>query len=250
MIAEIGHYALVLALALALVQSTLPLWGARTRRRRADAHRAGDRGVPAPVRRASPSRRWSTPMWSRTSPSGTSSRTPIRRSRCSTRSPASGGTTRARCSSGSPILALFGALVAVLGSNVPLTLRATVLAVQGWISVGLPPLRADHVEPLRARRSGAARGRRPQPGPPGHRPRHPPAAPLSRLCRLLDHLRLRGRRADRGAHRRRLGALGAAVDPRRLDLPDARHRDGLLLGLLRARLGRLVVLGSGRERLA
>ena len=30
MIDEIGHYALVLALALALVQSVLPLWGART----------------------------------------------------------------------------------------------------------------------------------------------------------------------------------------------------------------------------
>jgi len=30
MIAEIGHYALVLALALAIVQSVLPLWGART----------------------------------------------------------------------------------------------------------------------------------------------------------------------------------------------------------------------------
>ena len=30
MIAEIGHYALVLALALALVQAIVPLWGART----------------------------------------------------------------------------------------------------------------------------------------------------------------------------------------------------------------------------
>ena len=29
MIAEIGHYALVLALGLALVQGTLPLWGPR-----------------------------------------------------------------------------------------------------------------------------------------------------------------------------------------------------------------------------
>ena len=28
--AELGHYALVLALALALVQSVVPLWGART----------------------------------------------------------------------------------------------------------------------------------------------------------------------------------------------------------------------------
>ena len=53
-----------------------------------------------------------------------------------------------------------------------------------------------------------------------------------------------------GKHRRRLGALGAAVDARRLVLPHARHRAGLVLGLLRARLGRLVVLGSGRERLA
>ncbi len=42
----------------------------------------------------------------------------------------------------------------------------------------------------------------------------------------------------------------AALDARRLGLPHARHRDGLVLGLLRARLGRLVVLGSGRERLA
>src|SRR5581483_4833715 len=46
------------------------------------------------------------------------------------------------------------------------------------------------------------------------------------------------------------GALGAAMDATRLDLPDARYRDGLLLGLLRARLGRLVVLGPRRERLA
>ena len=31
MIAEAGHYALVLALALALIQAVVPLWGARTR---------------------------------------------------------------------------------------------------------------------------------------------------------------------------------------------------------------------------
>ena len=104
--------------------------------------------------------------------------------------------------------------------------------------------------PFAPRRSGAARGQRPQPDPAGHRPRHPSAAALPRLCRLLDRLLLRRRRADRGPHRRRLGALGAAVDAGRLDLPDARHRHGLLLGLLRARLGRLVVLGPGRERLA
>ena len=42
----------------------------------------------------------------------------------------------------------------------------------------------------------------------------------------------------------------AAVGARRVDLPDARHHRRQLLGLLRARLGRLVVLGPGRERLA
>ena len=31
MIAELGHYALVLALGLALVQASVPIWGARTR---------------------------------------------------------------------------------------------------------------------------------------------------------------------------------------------------------------------------
>ena len=46
-----------------------------------------------------------------------------------------------------------------------------------------------------------------------------------------------------------LGALDAAVDHRGLDLPHPRHRARQRLGLLRARLGRLVVLGSGRERL-
>ena len=30
MIAELGHYALVLALGLALVQASVPIWGART----------------------------------------------------------------------------------------------------------------------------------------------------------------------------------------------------------------------------
>src|SRR6516162_4062663 len=47
-----------------------------------------------------------------------------------------------------------------------------------------------------------------------------------------------------------MGALGAALDASCLDLLDARHRYGLVLGLLRVGLGGLVVLGPGRERLA
>ena len=42
----------------------------------------------------------------------------------------------------------------------------------------------------------------------------------------------------------------AALGAGRVDLPDARHHRRQLLGLLRARLGRLVVLGPGRECLA
>ncbi len=44
-----------------------------------------------------------------------------------------------------------------------------------------------------------------------------------------------------------MGALGSPLGAGRMDVPDGRHCNGLLLGLLRARLGRLVVLGSGRK---
>ena len=54
---------------------------------------------------------------------------------------------------------------------------------------------------------------------------------------------------DRRQPRRDLGALDAALDHRGLDLPHAGHRAGQLVGLLRTRLGRLVVLGPGGKRL-
>ena len=47
-----------------------------------------------------------------------------------------------------------------------------------------------------------------------------------------------------------LGLLGAALDARRRILPHHRHRGRLLVGLLHAWLGRLVVLGPGRKRVA
>lgn len=42
--------------------------------------------------------------------------------------------------------------------------------------------------------------------------------------------------------------MGAALDHAQLDLPHLGHLDGVLLGLLRTRMGWLVVLGSGGER--
>ena len=51
--------------------------------------------------------------------------------------------------------------------------------------------------------------------------------------------------ADQRPARCDLGALVAALDHSRLDVSDLRHRARKLVGLLRTRLGRLVVLGSG-----
>ena len=104
-----------------------------------------------------------------------------------------------------------------------------------------------HLESVPAHRQSADRGPRPQSGAAGHRPRRASADALSRLCRVFDFVFVRGCRPARGPDRRGLGALGAAVDAGGVDIPHARDRDGVVLGLLRARLGRLVVLGSGRE---
>ncbi len=148
------------------------------------------------------------------------------------------------------ILALFSALVAIFGSNLPSVLRSLVLAVQGWIAsafylfilvtsnpflrIADPPLEGRDLNPV-LQDIGLARAS---------------ADALPRLCRLLDLVLVCDRSADRGPDQRGVGALGSALDAAGLDLPDARHRHGILLGLLRTRLGRLVVLGPGRERIA
>ena len=110
------------------------------------------------------------------------------------------------------ILTFFGALVAAFGSNLPATPKANVLAVQGWIGAAfllfilatsnpfarLPP------RPSRAGTSIRSAGRRAG---------HPPAAALPRLCRLFRLLLLCGGRTDRRADRCGLGPLGPALDP-------------------------------------
>ena len=143
------------------------------------------------------------------------------------------------------ILALFGALVALFGNNLPDTLRARVLAVQASIAVAFllfilftsnPFLRLDPapfegqgLNPILQDRALAF---------------HPPWA-LCRLCRLLDDLLVCRRGADRRPRRCELGALGPALDARRLALAHHRHRHGVVVGLLHARLGRFLVLGPG-----
>ena len=147
------------------------------------------------------------------------------------------------------ILALFGAAVAAARAQPAALVPRPRAGRAGADRRGLPGLHAVHLEPVPAARPGAARRARPQPDPAGPRPRLPSADALPRLCRPLDRLLVRRRRPDRGPGRRHLGALGAALDAGRLGRADARHRARQLVGLLRARLGRLVVLGPGRERL-
>ncbi len=249
MIPELGHFALILALAVALVQGTLPLVGAVARRCAADGarpHRRAHPGLPRHpgLRGAHASLRHVRLL---------------RRQRRRQLAFGQAADLQDQRRVGQPR----GLDAAVGADPVAVRRRGRDLRRQparhpaqprarhpGADRRRLPGLPALHLEPLRAPVARAARRQRPQPAAAGSRPRLPSAAALSRLCRLLGDLRLRHRRAARGPGRRRLGALGAAVDARRLVLPHPRHRARQLVGLLHPRLGRLLVLGSGRERLA
>ena len=133
MIAEIGHYALVLALALALVQSTVPLIGAR----QGDGGLMGVGGATALAQFGFVAIAFAALI------------------ACYVQSDFSVATVAENSHSSMPliyrftsvwgnhegsmllwvfILALFGALVALFGSNIPTTLKASVLAVQSWVA--------------------------------------------------------------------------------------------------------------------
>jgi len=133
MIAELGHYALVLALGLALVQSIVPLWGARCN----DGVLMGVAVPTAVAQLAFVAIAFVALIW------------------CHIASDFSVLTVFENSHSAKPliykitgvwgnhegsmllwvlILALFGALVALFGRNLPLALKANVLAVQAWIA--------------------------------------------------------------------------------------------------------------------
>ena len=148
------------------------------------------------------------------------------------------------------ILAIYGAAVAAFGDNLPLAAcRPACWRSRPRSRLGFLAFMLFTSNPFLRARSGTRRGAGAQPDPAGPGPRLSSAHPLSGLCRPLHGLLLRRGRADRGPGRCRLGALGQALDAGRLDLPYRRHRRRQLVGLSHAGLGRLVVLGSGRERL-
>jgi cytochrome c-type biogenesis protein CcmF len=132
-IPEFGHYALVLALALALVQAIVPLWGARTN----DATLMGVGGSTALAQFVFVAASFAA-LTAAYVGSDFSVLNVFQNSH-STMPLVYKFTSVWGNHEGSMllwvlILALFGALVALFGSNLPATLKANVLAVQAWIA--------------------------------------------------------------------------------------------------------------------
>jgi cytochrome c-type biogenesis protein CcmF len=133
MIEEIGHYALVLALALALVQSIVPLIGARTRDPAlmavAEPVAIAQFGFVAISFAALVSCYVTSDFSVRNVFENSHSAMPLIYKFTST-----WGNHEGSMLLWVLILTLFGALVAVFGNNIPATLKATVLAVQAWVA--------------------------------------------------------------------------------------------------------------------
>src|SRR6202522_3934892 len=133
MIAEVGHYALVLALALALIQSVVPLYGARTR----DASLMAVAEPTALVQFGFVALSFAMLVTCYV-PSVFSVRNVFENSHSAMpliyKFTSTWGNHEGSMLLWVLILAVFGALVAGLGRGLPLILRANVLAVQGFIS--------------------------------------------------------------------------------------------------------------------
>jgi cytochrome c-type biogenesis protein CcmF len=106
------------------------------------------------------------------------------------------------------ILALFGALVALFGSNLPPSLRAMVISVQGLITVAFTGFILFTSNPFERLSPAPFEGNDLNPilQDPGLA-FHPPLLYLGYVG-LSICLLLRRRRPDRGAHGRRVGAAG------------------------------------------
>src|SRR6185503_17177799 len=113
----------------------------------------------------------------------------------------------------------------------------------------LPAVPAVYLESLRAAAPARARRTRSESAAAGPRHGVPSAAAVHGLRRLLGCVLVRAGSIDRRPARRDLGALVATMDDGRVGISDDGNRAWERLGLLHARLGRMVVLGPGRERI-
>src|ERR1700678_1491233 len=133
MIAEVGHYALVLALALALIQSVVPLYGARTR----DASLMAVAEPTALVQFGFVALSFAMLVTCYV-PSVFSVRNVFENSHSAMpliyKFTSTWGNHEGSMLLWVLILSLFGAMVAIFASNIPRSLKATVLSVQAWIA--------------------------------------------------------------------------------------------------------------------
>ena len=142
------------------------------------------------------------------------------------------------------------AAVAMFSRRLPLDAVARVLGVLGLISVGFTAFVLFTSDPFtRTLPYFPVDGRDLNPLLQESGSYLPSADALHGLCGLLGGVCLCHCFADDRPSRCDLGPLVAPLDHGGLGIPDPGHSARLLVGLLRARLGRLVVLGSGRKRL-
>jgi cytochrome c-type biogenesis protein CcmF len=134
MIVELGHYALVMALAVALLQSVLPMWGARVGDERLMAT-----AVPAALGQFLFAAAAFAALTRAHVVSDFSVLNVVENSHSLKpliyKISGVWGNHEGSMLLWVTILALFGALVAVFGRGLPRVLRADVLAVQGWVAV-------------------------------------------------------------------------------------------------------------------
>ena len=147
------------------------------------------------------------------------------------------------------VLGLWTIAVALCTGHLPRSYAARVLGVLGVVSFGFLLFLLSTSNPFERLIPAAADGNDLNPLLQDFAMAIHPPDPLRGIRGHGRELCLCVRGHARRTHRPRLGALAAAVDHRRLGFPELWHRTRQLVGLLRARLGRLVVLGPGRERL-
>ena len=185
MIIELGHFALVLALLVAALQTVVPLVGASRGDARLMAFARPRRAGPARLRRHRV-RRAAACLHHLGLHVAAVATIPIRRKPLLYKITGLWGNHEGSLVLWVSILALFGACGRPLR---PQPAAASARPGPGGAGADrrrLPRLHAVHLQPVPAARPGAARRRRAQPDPAGSRPRLPPAHALSRLCRALD----------------------------------------------------------------
>ncbi len=233
MIPELGHFALILALLLSVVLGTLPIVGARAEHPGVDraraAGRAGHVRCSSPWPWAASSIRSSTSDFSVLNvATNSNSQLPVQY-----RIAATWGSHEGSMLLWVFMLAFWTLAVSLKSRHLPDEMVARVLGVMGLVSFGfllfmlLTSNPFDRLFPVPA----DGRDLNPLLQDPGHG--DAPADAVHGLRRLLGRVRVRHRRAAGRAPGRHLGALVAAVDHARLELPHHRHHDRQLVGLLR-----------------